>query len=64
MNTPTIYNADYLIRTGNESQREVSEGRWVASRPFGFYGLCIKHRLKCAWLVFTGKADVLTWTKQ
>lgn len=35
---------------------------WKLARPYGLTGL--GHRLKCAWLVFTGKADVLMWHHQ
>lgn len=33
--------------------------RWVPARPLGYYSL--RNRIKCAWLVFTGKADALVW---
>lgn len=39
--------------------QEKINGRWSMLRPMGFYS--IKHRVRCAWLVFTGKADVLLW---
>jgi hypothetical protein len=32
---------------------------WVPRRTIGLYS--IPHRLKAAWLVFTGKADVVVW---
>ncbi len=35
------------------------DGRWVPARPLGFYSF--GHRLRAAWLAFTGQADVLTW---
>jgi hypothetical protein len=34
---------------------------WVPVRPEGRTGLLF--RLRCAWLVFTGKADILCWNK-
>lgn len=37
---------------------ETSTG-WELARPFGEYGLI--HRLKMAWLVFSGKAYALVW---
>lgn len=37
-------------------------GKWTPVRPYGRGG--ILRRIKMAWLVFTGKADVLTWNKQ
>lgn len=37
----------------------VCDGKWVPARPIGLSGL--RHRLKMALKVFTGRADVLTW---
>lgn len=39
-------------------QQEIN-GKWYPARPLGMD--TIGHRLKCAWLVFTGKYDVLVW---
>lgn len=38
------------------------DGRWVPARPLGFASPL--HRVKAAWLVFTGKADALKWDGQ
>jgi hypothetical protein len=35
------------------------DGMWIPARPLGLYS--IVNRFKLAWLVFTGKADVLVW---
>jgi hypothetical protein len=35
------------------------EQNWVPARPTGYAS--IRNRFKCAWLVFTGKADALIW---
>lgn len=35
------------------------DGEWVTARPEGYYS--IANRIKSAWMVFTGKADVLVW---
>lgn len=35
--------------------------QWVPARPLGFQGLCLLTRLRRAWMVFTGQADVLVW---
>ena len=35
---------------------------WKLARPIGRSG--IVRRFKCAWKVFTGKADVLLWYRQ
>lgn len=42
-----------------ESSRAFISGRWVPVRPLGYFSL--GNRFKCAWLVFTGKADALVW---
>lgn len=40
-------------------ERPCAKGRWVSARPIGITSL--RHRIKCAWLVFTGSADILYW---
>jgi hypothetical protein len=35
------------------------DGKWVPARPEGFASL--RMRLRAAWLVFTGRADAVTW---
>ncbi len=42
--------------------RESGEG-WHFARPEGYYGGILR-RFRLAWMVFTGKADVLQWYKQ
>lgn len=37
-------------------------GKWTPARPYGRTGLF--RRIKSAWMVFNGKADVLIWYKQ
>ena len=60
MNCPTIYNADDLI--GQTGPHKAYHGIYVAARPMGWQGISLCYRLRCAWLVFRGKADVLIWT--
>jgi hypothetical protein len=64
MNTPTIYTPESLKRTTANVQCGLPDGRFVAARPMGWQGLCLRERLRCAWLVFTGRADVLRWEGQ
>ena len=40
-----------------QDNRNCTKGKWVTARPIGYTS--IKMRLLAAWLVFTGKADVL-----
>ena len=55
---PTIYSLEGLLKSIKGEQAEI-DGKWVPARPLGFYS--IGHRIKAAWLVFTGKADAVTW---
>jgi hypothetical protein len=61
MRYPDIVNADYLVKHGTECSACIN-GNYVAARAEGFASW--RYRLKATWLVFTGKADALTWTGQ
>ena len=61
MNTPSEYQADNLKDFNTQTEKR---GRWVAARPMGNQGLYLKLRFQRAWMVFTGKADILTWRDQ
>ena len=41
---------------------QLPSGEWVMARPEPFHSFV--YRWKCAWLVFTGKADALIWRGQ
>ena len=59
-NAPNIVRLSSL--TGKEAQEGAQaciNGQWVPARPLGYYSF--KNRLKCAWMVFTGRADALVW---
>jgi len=64
MNTPTIYTPEQIIETAKSIQCGLPDGRWVAARPLGWGGMCLRKRFKAALLVFTGKADVVRWIGQ
>lgn len=36
-------------------------GTWVPARPYNSLGIRLMKRIRCAWLVFSGQADVLVW---
>ena len=59
MNCPTIYNVDDLR---NLDAFAFINNQLVTARPFGWQGFNVFYRLRCAWKVFSGKADVLEWT--
>lgn len=58
--TPSIFTLEYLRSNKDldDFQAEV-DGKWVPARPLGYPSLI--HRIKAAWLVFSGKADAVTW---
>lgn len=64
MNTPTIWTPGEVAQHVKETAKEISPGKWVPCRTLGYQGLCLFMRLKRAWMVFTGKADVLIWEGQ
>lgn len=56
-----VFYADQLADRLNNVTAKV-DGRWVAARPIGYIGFF--HRVRCAWEVFRGRADILKWYKQ
>lgn len=62
-NAPTVYDLAALLEwvTNGGCSAHVN-GVWVPARPCGFYS--IGNRLRCAWLVFTGRADAVVWPGQ
>lgn len=64
MNAPTAYSpesAQLIIRHTGTQQYDKRWNCWRTARPSGWYGLVLRHRLRLAWRVFTGRADVLDW---
>lgn len=62
-NVPTVYKLEQLKEL-DSCKKEIKPGRWVTARPMGWQGLCLRRRLKLAWEVFMGRADVLRWEGQ
>lgn len=40
------------------------DGSHSPVRPIGFWGLCLRRRLKAAWMVFTGQWDAMDWQEK
>lgn len=59
-----IYNADWLIKHGSQTQTGLGDGRYVAARPINYKAMTWLDRLRAAVLVFQGKYDLLEWTDQ
>jgi len=60
-NAPNIFKLESFhsqILHGNVLS-EISPGRWIPARPLGYFS--IKHRIKCAWIAFTGRGDIILW---
>lgn len=61
---PSLYNLKDLpgmtaIPDNIPNMAEVEKGVWMPARPLGYYSW--RSRLRLAWMVFTGRADVLVW---
>lgn len=59
MRTPVIYSADQIKSW--DTQTESDNGLWTQARPMSWPGINVRKRITAAWMVFTGKADVLIW---
>ena len=56
---PSLYKLEDLVKPREDGTLTQINGRWVPARPLGYDSL--RSRLRHAWLVFTGKGDVLIW---
>lgn len=59
MRCPSIFKIERLIIIAQENSVGTEFGYFPA-RPITAFG--IKARLRATWLVFTGKADAVTWS--
>ena len=62
MKYPQVYNLNDLLYQANDTQIESKSGKWIPARGSGFPS--IRNRFRLAWMVFTGKGDVLMWPEQ
>lgn len=58
MKHPSITTVRSVCEAAQENAIRIGD-RWVPARPEGYASL--RHRLRAAWLVFTGRADALVW---
>ena len=61
MNCPRIYWVNELVDLTEHVSHSHPTLGWVAARPMGWQGIGLRHRLRAAWLVFTGTADAVRW---
>ena len=59
---PNILDVQTVIENAKSTQAGLPDGRWVPARPMPYCSL--SERFRAAWMVFTGKADALTWPGQ
>ena len=64
MRKPDIRCVTEVVRDAQQCQAGLPDGRWVPARSYGWNHLSFFGRFKAAWLVWTGKADALTWPGQ
>lgn len=55
----TVWLLADLFKFANTCSTRLPDGRWVPARPLGWDN--IPMRCRAAWLVFTGRADVVIW---
>lgn len=59
MKVPNEYSA-YALKNW-DTDRQSSAGHWTPARPFNLESLSLFRRFYLAFLVLTGKRDVLRW---
>jgi hypothetical protein len=59
MKAPNLYTLDGLHKLNREVGASHDGKVWYPARPLGLD--TISNRIRCAWLVFTGRADAVTW---
>lgn len=60
---PAIRCVTDVVRSARSCYAGLPDGRWVPARPLPWES-SIFGRFKAAWLVFTGRADAVTWPGQ
>jgi hypothetical protein len=60
--SPNIIDVCSVVRNASQLQAGLPDGRYVPARPIGWQSF--GQRFRAAWLVFTGRADALTWPGQ
>jgi hypothetical protein len=64
-NGVTFWDVRHLVKSTQSCAAEIEvDGtkQWVPARPLGWTD--IPHRLRAVWMVWTGRADVVTWPGQ
>ena len=64
MRKPDIRCVTEVVRDAQSVQAGLPDGRWVPARSMGWNHLRFFGRLRATWLVFTGRADAVTYPGQ
>lgn len=64
MRKPDIRCVTDVVRDAETMSAGLPDGRWVPARSYTRSQLCWYGRFRAAWLVFTGRADALTFPGQ
>jgi hypothetical protein len=56
---PSVHTFESLSQISRHCSSSRDGKTWYPARPMGFCS--IGNRLRCAWMVFTGKADAFVW---
>ena len=52
-----LYTLKSLLESVHTTSAQIN-GKWVPARPMA---CCLRHRIRAAWYVLTGKADAVIW---
>lgn len=64
MRKPDIRCVTAVVKDAQECACGLPDGRWVPARSYGRNQLRLFGRFYAAWLVFTGRADAVTYPGQ
>lgn len=64
MRKPEIRCVTEVVAEAKEISAGIPDGRWVPARSYALNQLRPFGRFKAAWLVFTGRADAVTYPGQ
>jgi hypothetical protein len=61
LNMPHTWTPETIRKWTEEVGERKPSGAVVPTRPIPYHGLCLVRRVRAAWRVITGKADLLEW---
>jgi len=61
LDCPTVWHIDDLKNHVNTISSSKDGKVWKPTRPTPYSAFRLLYRIKTAWMVFTGKVDVVVW---